>query len=61
MILKAVILFLLFIAVMAMIQKALMPNRKRLKTMDRLRCPTCRRVNFSNNPAPCERPDCRYR
>lgn len=61
MLLKAVILFLVFIAVMGMIQKALMPNRKRLNTIDRLRCPTCRRVNFSNKPAACERPDCRYR
>ena len=61
MILRAVLLFLLFIALMAMVQKLIAPNRKRLSTIDRLRCPTCRRVNFSNNPAPCERQDCRYR
>ena len=63
MILRVVILFLLFIVIMAMIQKALRPNRKgkRPKALDRLRCPTCKRVNFSDSPAPCERPDCRYR
>lgn len=65
MILRAIILFLLFIAVMAMIQKALRPGGRNTlsgpKALDRLRCPTCKRVNFSDKPAPCERPDCRYR
>jgi len=62
MILKVVVLFLLFIAVMGMIQKALRPagSRKRT-TLDRLRCQTCKRVHFSDNPAPCGRADCRYR
>ncbi|MCB1396972.1 MAG: hypothetical protein H6898_14730 [Rhodobacter sp.] len=61
MILRVVLLFLLFIAIMGMIQKWLNPRRGRLTTLDRLRCPTCKRVNISNNPAPCERQDCRYR
>jgi len=65
MLLRATILFLLFIIVMAMIQKALRPGGRnklsRPQGLDRLRCPTCKRVNFSNTPAPCERPDCRYR
>lgn len=61
MILRVVLLFLLFIAIMGMIQKWLNPRRGRLTTLDRLRCPTCKRVNISNNPAPCQRPDCRYR
>ena len=58
MILRAVILFLLFIAVMAMIQKALLPAHKRRNALDRMRCRTCKRVNLSGSPSPCERPDC---
>ncbi len=66
MLLRIVVLFLLFMVVMAMIQKALRPGGRlggggRMKTIDRLRCPTCKRVNLNANPAPCERPDCRYR
>jgi hypothetical protein len=61
MIIKVVLLFLLFIAVMGMIQKALRGGKPRLSTMDRMRCPTCKRINGSQTPAPCTRPDCRYR
>lgn len=65
MILRAIILFLLFIMIMAMIQKALRPGKRGSqsapKALDRLRCPTCKRINYSDNPAPCERQDCRYR
>lgn len=65
MLLRVIVLFLLFIIVMAMIQKALRPGGSSKlsgpKGLDRLRCPTCKRVNFSNTPAPCARPDCRYR
>lgn len=63
--LRIVILFLIFMAVMAMIQKAIRPGRRLgggtpLSTLDRLRCPTCKRVNLSD-PDPCNRSDCRYR
>ncbi|WP_417601149.1 hypothetical protein [Pararhodobacter oceanensis] len=48
--------------VMAMLQKAFRPKGKaKPKALDRLRCPTCKRVNFSNTPARCDRADCRYR
>ena len=61
MILRVVILFLIFIAVMAMIQKALRPRRPKRPALDRLRCPTCKRVHFSDTPNACGRQDCRYR
>ena len=67
MLLRVVILFLLFMAVMVMIQKAIRPGRRlggsrdQTATLDRLRCPTCKRVNLTSTPAPCARPDCRYR
>ncbi|WP_461470711.1 hypothetical protein [Pararhodobacter sp.] len=61
MLIKTVVLFLLFIAVMGMIQKVLRPGRPKLSAMDRMRCPTCKRVNGSRTPAPCARQDCRYR
>lgn len=61
MILRAVILFLLFIVIMAMLQKALTGRRSRLTSMDRLRCPDCRRVNLSTKPTRCARKDCRYK
>ena len=49
--------------VMGMVQKALRPKGRlgsapKRTALDRLRCPTCKRVNFSNQPTPCERPDC---
>ena len=62
MILKVVVLFLLFIAVMGMVQKALRLGGPGKRTaLDRLRCQTCKRVHFSDTPAPCGRDDCRYR
>lgn len=64
--LRIVLLFLIFIAAMAMIQKAIRPGRRLggrppMNTLDRLRCPTCKRVNLAAEPEPCSRPDCRYR
>ncbi|GAB1381174.1 hypothetical protein [Pararhodobacter aggregans] len=66
MLLRVVILFLIFMLVMAMIQKALRPGRRiggsgPTATLDRLRCPTCKRINLSQEPGPCARPDCRYK
>lgn len=65
MLIRVVILFLIFILVMGMVQKMFRPNARLTKrntpTLDRLRCPTCKRVNLTNTPAPCARPDCRYR
>ncbi|MBN8294267.1 hypothetical protein JI664_20005 [Rhodobacter sp. NTK016B] len=63
MIIRVVILFLLFMLAMGMIQKALRP-KKRLgedrprAALDRLRCPTCKRVNLGSGSQPCGRPDC---
>ena len=64
MLLRVVILFLIFMLVMGMVQKALSSRRigqSKRPTIDRLRCPQCKRVNFSNTPRACERPDCGYR
>ena len=66
MLVRIVLLFLIFIVAMAMVQKALRPGGKlgdgRPKTtIDRLRCPTCKRINLNATPTPCTRPDCRYR
>jgi hypothetical protein len=66
MLLRVVILFLLFMLVMGMVQKLLRPKgqigkSQGQKALDRIRCPTCKRINLSQNPAPCERPDCGYR
>lgn len=66
MLLKIVALFLVFMLVMASVQKLLRrggrldgpPGRK---AIDKLRCPTCRRIRVSENAAPCDRPDCEYR
>ena len=66
MLIRVVVLFLLFIAVVAMVQKALRPNRPLggpgpRAALDRMRCPDCKRINLSQNPAPCARPECGYR
>lgn len=61
MLIRIVILFLIFMLVMAMVQRALSGRGARKPTIDRLRCPTCKRVNLSNTPAPCARQDCGYR
>ncbi|PWE26772.1 hypothetical protein [Pararhodobacter marinus] len=63
MIIRVVILFLLFILAMGMIQKALRPKNRLgdgrpRAALDRLRCPTCKRVNLGTSSQPCERPDC---
>lgn len=67
MLLKIVALFLVFMLVMASVQKWLrggrgrLPGRDRKSALDRLRCATCRRILISDKPGPCERPDCGYR
>lgn len=62
MLLKVVALFLVFMVVMASVQKLLglgkPPGRK---AIDRLRCARCKRIRISQNPAPCERADCEYK
>ncbi|MCB1390711.1 MAG: hypothetical protein KDK12_16475 [Rhodobacteraceae bacterium] len=66
MLVRVILLFLVFMVVMAMIQKALRPGRRlrdrpRPEALDRLRCPTCKRITLTETPAPCGRNDCRYR
>ncbi len=61
MLIRVVVLFLLFMLILGMVQKWLRPDRPQRPTLDKLRCPTCKRVNLSNNPAPCNRADCGYR
>lgn len=62
MLLKVVALFLVFILVMASVQKLLRGGRAPKRPMiDRLRCPACKRIQFAEKPAPCARPDCEYR
>ncbi len=65
MLLKVVALFLVFMIVMASIQKLLrgksLPGARKRGALDRLRCPKCRRIQIAENPGPCERPDCEYR
>lgn len=63
MLIRVVVLFLIFMLAMAMIQKALRPGRRlgggtKRSALDRLRCPTCKRVSLGQNPTPCGRPDC---
>jgi hypothetical protein len=66
MLLKAVALFLIFMLVMASVQKVFrgprLPGKRGKRTaLDKLRCAKCRRILISNSPGPCERPDCEYR
>ncbi|MFN3954593.1 MAG: hypothetical protein ACK4LQ_09075 [Pararhodobacter sp.] len=62
MLLKVVALFLVFIVVMASVQKLLRGGAARRRPMiDRLRCPTCKRIQIAERPAPCSRTDCEYR
>jgi len=66
MLIRVVLLFLIFIAVVAMVQKALRPNNRLggsgpRAVLDRMRCPKCKRINMSQTPAPCARPECGYR
>ncbi|MCC6002669.1 MAG: hypothetical protein JJU19_17695 [Pararhodobacter sp.] len=62
MLLKVVSIFLIFMLVMASVQKLFGLGRPPGRTaLDRLRCPNCKRVNMGGKPAPCDRPDCTYR
>ncbi|KPQ06716.1 MAG: Cytochrome C biogenesis protein [Rhodobacteraceae bacterium HLUCCA12] len=62
MLLKIVALFLVFMVVMASLQKFLRLGKPpRHKAIDRLRCPKCKRIRVSQSAAPCERKDCEYR
>ena len=67
MLLKIVALFLIFMLVMASVQKFLrgggrgLPGGRKRNALDRLRCPKCRRIQIAEKPGPCERADCEYR
>jgi hypothetical protein len=66
MLLKVVALFLVFMVVMASVQKFFRGGRlpgtgSKRTALDKLRCAKCRRIQISNSPGPCERPDCEYR
>ncbi len=69
MLLKVVSLFLVFMLVMASLQKLLRGTRwgnrlggpGRRNALDRLRCPTCKRVNMGGRPTACDRADCAWR
>ena len=69
MLLKVVALFLVFMIVMASLQKFLrrhglsdkLPGARKRKALDRLRCAKCRRILIAEKPGACERPDCEYR
>lgn len=50
--LKVVALFLVFMVVMASLQKLLGRNRGP-KGIDRLRCPRCKRIKVSRGPCSC--------
>jgi hypothetical protein len=52
MLLKVVALFLVFMVVMASLQKLLGRNRGP-KGIDRLRCPRCKRIKVSRGPCSC--------
>lgn len=62
MLLKVVALFLVFMIVMASVQKFLRRGKPpKARAMDRLRCPTCKRIQIAVNPGPCKRADCEYK
>jgi len=65
MLLKIVSLFLVFMVVMASVQKLIrgksLPGARKRGTLDRLRCATCKRILIAEKPGPCERADCEYR
>lgn len=50
MIVKAVTLFLIFIAVLAMFGRLRLPGQKRLSAQ---RCPKCRRLRIGKGPCSC--------
>jgi hypothetical protein len=66
MLLKVVALFLIFMIVMASVQKFLrggktLPGGRKRTALDRLRCAKCRRILIAEKPGPCDRADCEYR
>lgn len=62
MLLKVVALFLIFMIVMASVQKLLRLGKPpKHKAIDRLRCPKCKRIQICANPGPCKRDDCEYK
>lgn len=62
MLLKIVALFLVFMVVMASVQKLLRRGKPpRGTAIDRLRCPACKRIRVSASPGPCTRTDCEYK
>lgn len=62
MVLKIVALFLVFMVVMAAVQKLLRRGRPpKHKALDRLRCPTCKRIRIASGAGPCTRADCGYK
>ena len=60
MLIRAVLLFLLFMVVLGMVQKALRPKGRlsQRSALDRLRCPVCKRVHLGGAQGPCGRDDC---
>ncbi len=52
MLVKAVTLFLIFMAVLAMFGRLRLPGRKRLETA---RCPECGRLRIGKGPCACGR------
>lgn len=62
MLLKIVALFLVFMVVMASVQKLLGRGKPPgQRALDRLRCRACKRIQIAANPAPCNRADCEYK
>jgi len=60
--LKVVALFLVFMLVMASVQKLLRGGKGRdRKAIDRLRCPKCSRIRITAGNTACERQDCEYK
>ncbi|WP_425099932.1 hypothetical protein [Tropicibacter sp. S64] len=53
MLVKAVSLFLIFIAVLAMFGKLRLPGQKRIADV---RCPKCGRYRIGKGPCPCNTP-----
>lgn len=59
---RAVLLFLVIIAILAMIGKWRLPNLPRRRSGTAIqaarKCPTCGAYNVGDPATPCERPDC---
>ena len=58
MLVKAILLFLVAMAGLAMVSKALRGKRLKPPALDQLRCGTCGRIHTSSPPVRCDRPDC---